>query len=213
MSCCTAMMSARGTMTSPTRRSRRPRMFLSMVLSSGEKPVSPGAHASSTSLRSARIEPGFQPNSARSARANQLSPPSRGRVGRGTGRLRGSYGAPARLDWMDRCQAWRSGVAKSRGDRDRACQAAPGSRSRAFPCPRPRHRPRDRSRPDEEIHAPRDARDDARRACPSSSRFAFASSRRRSRCRRAGARLRRRCAGRPETTARWSACPCRASRD
>ena len=61
-----------------------------MALSSGEKPVSP-VFASSTSLRSARIEPGFQPNTARSARATQVSPPSRatslGR-GTGTGRLR-----------------------------------------------------------------------------------------------------------------------------
>src|SRR5690242_576031 len=89
MSCCTSMMSARGFITSPTRRSRRPRMFLSIRLSSGEKPDSPGGTRSSTSLRSARIEPCFQPNSARKARMNQPSPLSRA-GGTGTGRLRGS---------------------------------------------------------------------------------------------------------------------------
>jgi hypothetical protein len=63
-------------------------MFLSIRLSSGEKPDSPGGMASSTSLRSAR-EFGFQPNSARNTRATQLSPPSRAGC-TSTGRWRGS---------------------------------------------------------------------------------------------------------------------------
>ena len=67
MSCCTAMMSARGTMTSSTRRSRRPRMFRSMAAFARREPDLAGAGASSTPARSARIESGFQPNSARSA--------------------------------------------------------------------------------------------------------------------------------------------------
>src|SRR5471030_542771 len=73
-------------------------MFLSIRLSSGDKPDSPGVMASSTSLRSARIEPGFQPNNVRNARTSQFSPPSRA-GGTGTGRLRGSNGRPpAELD-------------------------------------------------------------------------------------------------------------------
>ncbi len=88
------MMSARGTMTSTTRRSRSARMFCSMVVSCGEKPWAP-APAASTSLRSARIEFGvFQPNSVRSTRAKKPSPlplaTSLGR-GTGTGRLRASF--------------------------------------------------------------------------------------------------------------------------
>ncbi len=90
-------MSARGTMTSSTRRSRSVRMFRSIVLSSGEKPWPP-ALPSSTSLRSARIEADFQPNTVRSARASQPSPlllaGSLGR-GTGTGRLRISLAAAA----------------------------------------------------------------------------------------------------------------------
>src|ERR1051325_5447293 len=88
-------MSARGTITSAIRLSRSARMFLSIVLSSGEKPVSPGAPASSTTLRSERIEPVFQPNTARSTRANQRSLASRGSpaAGTGTGRFLISPGA------------------------------------------------------------------------------------------------------------------------
>src|SRR5215472_11825056 len=76
MSCSTATISARGTITSSTRRSRKSRMLVSIARSSGEKPVSPEA-ASSTISRSSRIEPGFQPNSARSMRASQVLSPSR----------------------------------------------------------------------------------------------------------------------------------------
>ena len=60
-----------------------------VICSVGEKPVSP-APSSSTSLRSARMVLGFQPNSARSARVSQPSPLSRATsLGRGTtmGRL------------------------------------------------------------------------------------------------------------------------------
>src|SRR5271169_4121054 len=71
------MMSVRGTMTSSTRRSRRLRMFLSILLSSGEKPVSAPSPSSST-CRSDRIEVGLQPNTARSRRLNQDSGFSRG---------------------------------------------------------------------------------------------------------------------------------------
>jgi hypothetical protein len=77
MSRCTPMMSARGTMTSEMRRSRSPRMFLSMVRSVGDRSVSP-APSSSTSSRSARMVLGFQPKIARSARASHPSPFSRG---------------------------------------------------------------------------------------------------------------------------------------
>src|SRR5262249_2568782 len=88
MSCRTAMMSARGTMTFMIRRSRSPRMFRSMVRSAGEKPNSP-ACVSKASLRSARVVLGFQPKIVRSARANQLfSGAGALGCGTGTGRLR-----------------------------------------------------------------------------------------------------------------------------
>src|SRR2546423_6090180 len=77
MSCCTAMMSARGTITSSTLRPRSARMLVSMTRSCGEKPVSPKAPFSSTVCRSARAELGFQLNSARTTRVSQLSPGSR----------------------------------------------------------------------------------------------------------------------------------------
>src|SRR6516162_3907593 len=86
----TAMISARGTITSAMRRSRSPRMFRSMTRSVGEKPVSP-APSSSTSARPARMLLALRPNNVRNTRANQLSPVSRSRwlgSGTGTGRLR-----------------------------------------------------------------------------------------------------------------------------
>src|SRR5215510_404664 len=92
---CTAMISARGTMTSATRRSRSPRMFLSIVRSVGEKPVSP-APSSSTSLRLARMVLDRNPRIARSVRLSQPSAFSgatgAGR-GTGTGRLRDALGS------------------------------------------------------------------------------------------------------------------------
>ena len=72
-------------------------MFLSIRLSSGEKPDSPGLMTSRMSLRSARTVLGFQPNSARNERTNQFPPPSTV-GGTGTGRLRGSKGALAELE-------------------------------------------------------------------------------------------------------------------
>src|SRR5512144_2882053 len=105
-------MSARGTMTSPTRRSRRPRMFLSIRLSSGVKPDSPSPMVSRTSCRSARAMFGFDPNSARIARMNQFSPPLRA-GGTRTGRFRGSYdGAPAGLEPDGSLSDMASNVAK-----------------------------------------------------------------------------------------------------
>ncbi len=92
MSRFTAMMSARGTITSAMRRSRSPRMLRSMVRSMAEKLVSSGVVASSTTWRSARSDPGFHPNSERIARMNQVSDAGR-RISpccTGTGRLRGS---------------------------------------------------------------------------------------------------------------------------
>ncbi len=44
-----------------------------MVRSIAEKPVSSGVLASSTTCRSSRTDPGFQPNSVRIARISQLS--------------------------------------------------------------------------------------------------------------------------------------------
>src|SRR5262245_43586243 len=89
------MMSARGTMTSATRRSRSPRMFLSIVRSVGEKPVSP-APSSSTSLRLARMVLDRSPRIARSVRLSQPSAFS-GATGAGratgTGRLRDALGS------------------------------------------------------------------------------------------------------------------------
>src|SRR5579862_4672877 len=73
MSLLTAMMSARCTMTSAMRRSCSDRMLRSMVRSTAVKPTSSGADASSTTCRSSRTEPGFQPNSVRIARTSQFS--------------------------------------------------------------------------------------------------------------------------------------------
>ena len=93
------MMSARGTITSAIRRSRSPRIFLSIALSSGEKPVSLGAPSSSTSLRSARIEPARQPNMARSQRANTpLARFARSRQRHGKIAVLGCSGQPDRCD-------------------------------------------------------------------------------------------------------------------
>ena len=222
MSCCTAMMSARGTMTSSIRRSRSARMFLSMVRSSGENAGARRRRRFEHVLRGRRgSSPIFQPNIARASRAKKPSPPSRatslGR-GTGTGRLRSSLdcgaGSVGRL--AGRNQAWRSvgpacQVRRARRIRIGHAEPRQDSRSRRSIASASR-RFRGRSRADGEIHARRDGRDDARTAClrrPPRAR----SSRRRSRCRRAcvhgsaGARRRQR-----ETTARWSARPCRANR-
>src|SRR3954463_15462897 len=98
MSRLTATMSARCTITSAMRRSCSPRMLRSMVRSMAEKPTSSGVEASSTTCRSSRTDPGFQPNKVRIARVSQFSA-----VGRSTspscttaGRLRVLRG----LSWI-----------------------------------------------------------------------------------------------------------------
>ena len=48
-------------------------MLRSMVRSTAEKPTSSGVEVSSTTCRSSRTDPGFQPNSVRIARVSQLS--------------------------------------------------------------------------------------------------------------------------------------------
>ncbi|MET3358620.1 hypothetical protein ABIF83_006446 [Bradyrhizobium ottawaense] len=48
-------------------------MLRSMVRSTAEKPVSSGVVASSTTWRSSRTDPAFQPNSVRMARKSQPS--------------------------------------------------------------------------------------------------------------------------------------------
>src|ERR1700730_14590588 len=72
ISCCTATMSARGTMTLSTRHSRSPKIFLSMAASSGEKPDC-GCSAVRTCSRSARVAAAFQPNRMRMTRVSQPS--------------------------------------------------------------------------------------------------------------------------------------------
>src|SRR5277367_1185238 len=72
MSCCTATISARGTITRSIRVSRKPRIFLSMVASSGEKPDC-GCSPVKTSSRSARVDATFQPNRMRMTRVSQPS--------------------------------------------------------------------------------------------------------------------------------------------
>src|ERR1700712_2714515 len=73
MSRLTATISARWIITSAMRRSCRPRILRSMVRSMAEKPTSSGVEASSTTCRSSRTDPGFQPNRVRIARVSQLS--------------------------------------------------------------------------------------------------------------------------------------------
>src|SRR5438876_291321 len=73
MSRLTAMISARWIITSAMRRSCRPRILRSMVRSMAEKPTSSGVDASSTTCKSSRTDPGFQPNSVRMARVSQFS--------------------------------------------------------------------------------------------------------------------------------------------
>src|SRR5215813_6735549 len=195
------MMSARGTITSTMRRSRNARMFLSMMRSAGEKPVSP-APSSSTSVRSARMLLDFQRKIARSVRVNQLSALSGvtwlGR-GSGTGRLRdalgslGLGGSASGMETRQRCEQCR----------DRARRVGQGSRFRAFPLQPPRRRSRDRSLRDEGIHAPRDGQDDVQRVYARRA-LHVPSSRRRLRYHRAGGLFHEHGAG-PwrERTARW----------
>src|ERR1700743_1139392 len=80
------------------RRSCRPRMLRSMVRSTAEKPTSSGVDAPSTTCRSSRTEPGFQPNSVRIARISQFSAVGRMTSPSGTtaGRLRVLRG----LSWV-----------------------------------------------------------------------------------------------------------------
>ena len=66
-------------------------MFLSIRLSSGEKPDSPGLMTSRMSLRSARTVLGFQPNNARNAAHEPASAAFR--------RGRHGYRQIARLEW------------------------------------------------------------------------------------------------------------------
>src|SRR3954464_481903 len=98
MSRFTATISARCTMTSAMRRSCRPRILRSMVRSMAEKPTSSGVEASSTTCRSSRTEPGFQPNSVRMARLSQFSEAGRNTSPSCTtaGRLRVFFG----LSWV-----------------------------------------------------------------------------------------------------------------
>ena len=73
-------------------------MLRSMVRSMAEKPTSSGVEASSTTCRSSRTDPGFQPNRVRIARVSQLS--AAGRITSPScttaGRLRVSRG----LSWI-----------------------------------------------------------------------------------------------------------------
>src|SRR3990170_1551156 len=55
------------------RRSFRLRILRSMVRSMAENPTSSGVEASSTTCRSSRTDPGFQPNRVRMARVSQWS--------------------------------------------------------------------------------------------------------------------------------------------
>ena len=165
MSCCTAMMSARGIMRSPTRRSRRPRMLRSIRLSSGEKPDSPGVMASSTSLSSARVVPGASRTAcgwrapASSRRSRRARRHRHGQIARLVARRLGLV--------RDRSQASRSGIARfiARG-KGRRCAIRARYRAPAAPSFRRRNRSRDRSPTDAESHAPQDGRDDAGTACP-----------------------------------------------
>src|SRR6516165_12690555 len=98
MSRLTAMMSARCTITSARRRSCRDRMLRSMVRSTAVKPTSSGCEASSTTCRSSRTDPAFQPNRVRTARSSQFSEAGRATSPGGTiaGRLRMLRG----LSWV-----------------------------------------------------------------------------------------------------------------
>src|SRR5258706_8445725 len=98
MSRLTATMSARWIITSAMRRSCRPRILRSIVRSIAEKPTSSGALASSTTCRSSRTDPGFQPNRVRIARVSQFSATGRMTSLGGTtaGRLRVLRG----LSWV-----------------------------------------------------------------------------------------------------------------
>src|SRR5450631_1669966 len=80
------------------RRSCRPRMLRSMVRSIAENPTSSGVEASSTTCRSSRTDPGFQPNRTRIARVSQFSATGRKTSPGGTtaGRLRTLRG----LSWV-----------------------------------------------------------------------------------------------------------------
>ena len=179
MSCCTAMMSARGTMTSSTRRSRSARMLVSMVRSCGEKPPSPSAPPLQHGLQigARRVSSSRTP---RAARARARSRPARVRRGAGcgtsAGRLTRSSGAAALLESLR--ESLRLGASVSGMASIRPRSAVARGRVRVGHA-EPRQddalellhrlgvavRSRDRSPSGAEIHAPRDARDDGRTAC------------------------------------------------
>src|ERR1700722_4062341 len=98
MSRLTATISARWIITSVMRCSCRPGVLRSMVRSIAEKPTSSGVEASSTTCRSSRTDPGFQPNRVRMARTSQFSAAGRSTSPSCTtaGRLRGLRG----LSWV-----------------------------------------------------------------------------------------------------------------
>src|ERR1700760_3026673 len=80
------------------RRSCKERMLRSMVRSTAEKPTSSGVEVSSTTCRSSRTDPGFQPNSVRIARVSQLS--DAGRMTSPSCTTAGRFGVLRGLSWM-----------------------------------------------------------------------------------------------------------------
>src|SRR5947209_3262776 len=80
------------------RRSCSARMLRSMVRSTVENPVSSGVEASSTTWRSSRTDPAFQPNSVRMARNSQ--PSALGRITSPGVTTAGKLGVLRGLSWV-----------------------------------------------------------------------------------------------------------------
>src|SRR6185437_11960093 len=74
------------------------RMLRSMARSTAVKPTSSGCEASSTTCRSSRTEPAFQPNRVRMARSSQLS--AVGRVSSPCGTTAGRLRVLRGLSWV-----------------------------------------------------------------------------------------------------------------
>ena len=132
ISCWTAMICARGTITSSIRRSRSPRIFLSIVPSSGEKPRSLGSAVLQNLLQIGACRSGApaEESCAASARKRSRRRRASGLTGPAmvAGRLLRTLRARPTVAWpLPRYRAWLCSVSPRRSGphRDRRCRGSP----------------------------------------------------------------------------------------
>ena len=225
MSCCTATMSARGTMTLSIRHSRRPRIFFSMRGFFGREArlrLLGGQHEFEIGARRRGLPAEQDAHDARQPALRRLAGSRhdhRQTAMLAVGRFAARRGLGHRLIgsgvWLqDLSEFWRTLLRGRRrrlgphADTDRGCEPPQNFALGLFHRLAPPRRARDRSRPDAGNRAPPDGRHDGRTACarrgPRARWF-----HRRARCRRdAAARRRLAWSG---TTARWWPRRCRAN--